>query len=107
MQSQSLIWRTTSTARSLTIVLALAVTFAAMRVTGMLGPSGLRWMLPLGFVLMALTSVVLLNSEGRRQIGLVNSAGPKAYIYGSFFGALAALACFAIGRTLFGLSADN
>jgi hypothetical protein len=63
-------------------------------------------MLPLGFVLMALTSVALLNT-GSRQIGLVTSANWKPYIYGILFGALAALTCFVIGRILFGLGSDN
>jgi uncharacterized protein len=108
MPPQSIIWRGSATAGgSLTLVVALAVIFAAMRVAGMLGPSTLRWMLPLGFVLMALTPAVLLNGEGRRQIGLVQSAGPTHYIRGIAVGALAALICFAIGRLLFGLSLDN
>jgi hypothetical protein len=45
---------------------ALAALFAATRVVGVLGPNSLRWLLPLGFTLMALTPFLLLDAAGRR-----------------------------------------
>ena len=52
------------------IAIALAVIFAAARVVGVLGPKELRWLLPLGFTLMALTPFALLDAAGRRDAGL-------------------------------------
>ena len=89
--------------------IALAVAFAAMRVVGVLGPGTLRWLLPLGFVLMALTPYLLLDAPGRRDIGLTRPAGrPGVTIAIAIMaGAGAGLACFAVGYALFGTSADN
>ena len=89
------------------IVIALAVIFAAMRVTGMLGPSNLRWMLPFGFVLMTLTPWLFLNGDGRRQIGFTSPASLWSYAQGIILGAFAAIVCFGIGFALFGTGQDN
>jgi membrane protease YdiL (CAAX protease family) len=89
------------------IAIALALAFAAMRVTGVLGPRGLRWMLPLGFTLMALAPFLLLDAAGRRDMGLRAPMDARAYLAAVFAGCAAGLACFALGYTLFGTSGDN
>ncbi len=94
-------------ARLWQIAVALAVVFAAMRATGVLGPNSLRWLLPLGFVLMALTPYLLLDAAGRREIGLRLPTGNRVYLVALLAGGAAAFGCFAIGYTLFGVGADN
>jgi len=89
------------------IAIVLAVVFAATRATGMLGPRGLRWMLPLGFTLMALVPFVLLDAAGRRAAGLVWSASARWWLIAIAAGSAASLACFALGYALFGTSGDN
>lgn len=73
----------------------------------MLGPVGLRWMLPLGFVLMTVTPWVLLSAEGRRQIGLSGARHRSSYFQALAWGSVAALACFSIAWMLFGSGRDN
>jgi membrane protease YdiL (CAAX protease family) len=90
----------------LPLVLGLAVAFSAMRMAGMLGPASLRWMVPLGFVLMALAPWALLDREGRRAIGLCAARGLRV-IPAALAGAVAALACGALGVLLFGSGPDN
>jgi membrane protease YdiL (CAAX protease family) len=86
---------------------ALAVLFAATRVVGVLGPNSLRWLLPLGFTLMALTPFLLLDAARRRQLGLRKPATARTYLFAIVAGAAAALACFALGYALFGAGSDN
>lgn len=88
-------------------VVCLAALLAAMRATGMLGPASLRALLPLGFVLMGVAPWVLLTPQGRRQIGLRKASTYRAYVQAVLFGALAAVACGALGLALFGTGADN
>ncbi|HEV7607252.1 MAG TPA: CPBP family intramembrane glutamic endopeptidase [Steroidobacteraceae bacterium] len=89
------------------VATALAVVFAASRAVGVLGPNGLRWLLPLGFTLMALAPFLLLDANGRRAIGFVRPANPRIFASAVLAGAAAAIACFALGYTLFGTTADN
>lgn len=88
-------------------VLFLAVVFALMRAVGMLGPSQFRWMLPLGFVLMAITPWLLLTRDGRKQIGLTAPRSTRFYVPSILLGAAAAFICFLLGVALFGASEDN
>jgi membrane protease YdiL (CAAX protease family) len=85
----------------------LAAVFAAVRVIGTLGPLGLRWVLPLGFVAMALLPFALLDSAARRDAGFALPHAWRAYAIAIVSGGAAAFACFAIGVGLFGASADN
>jgi membrane protease YdiL (CAAX protease family) len=94
-------------AAALPIVLGLAAVFAGMRALGTLGPTSLRFVLPLGFVLMAIAPWVLLTGEGRRAIGLKRPASTRMYAHAVVLGAMAALVCFALGLALFGGSDDN
>ena len=87
--------------------IALALVFAAMRATGLLGPKGLRWLLPLGFVLMALAPYLLLDAAGRRDIGLRLPKGARIYGVALLLGGAAAFGCFALGYALFGAGTDN
>lgn len=89
----------------LTIVLAIA--FGAMRAAGTLGPAGLRFLLPLGFVFMALVPSLLLTAEGRREIGFKKPASPSIYLLAAGLGAVSAVACYLLGVGLFGLSSEN
>ncbi len=91
----------------LLLVVALAIVFASMRAAGMLGPSNLQYLLPLSFMLMALMPWVLLNREGRKQMGLVFPTRIYGFILTISLGALLATACFVLGFVLFGSSADN
>lgn len=88
-------------------IVGFALVLAAMRAVGMLGPAHLRWLLPLGFVLMMLAPWVVLNREGRRQIGLARPASAWTYLPAVLIGALAAALCFGLGMAVFGLGADN
>lgn len=106
--SRSAIWRmAASPMPALAVVLMLAALFAVMRAGGVLGPPALRWLLPLSFTIMALMPWLLMNGEGRRQIGLQRPVRPGAWLPAIALGALASLACFAIGTALFGRGADN
>ena len=102
------IWRIAAQpAPALALVLMLAAAFAAMRAGGVLGPPSLRWLLPVSFTVMALMPWLLMNAEGRRQIGLSRPDRAGAWLPAMAQGALASLACFAIGMALFGRGADN
>lgn len=93
--------------RAFWVVVCLAAALAAMRAMGMLGPASLRALLPLGFVLMAIAPWVLLTPEGRRQIGLRKASAKRIYPQAVVLGALAAVACGALGLALFGTGEDN
>ena len=89
------------------LVVFLALIFAAMRAIGALGPLNLRYLLPLGFVLMTIAPWVLLTRSGRREIGFKKPLRRSIYLQSVLFGAAAALICFVIGVALFGTSGDN
>lgn len=91
----------------LLLALVLSLIFVSMRALGTLGPSNLRWLLPLGFVIMTALPWLLLTPAGRRQIGLKLPDTGAHYITGLVAGALAATGCFTIGLMLFGTSPDN
>jgi len=84
-----------------------AMVFAGMRVIGTLGPANLRWVMPLGFVLMAVLPFMLLRAPARRDMGLKLAGGPRDYGLAIVAGAGAALACFVLGKALFDASPDN
>lgn len=94
-------------ATGLALVLPLALAFAAMRGIGALGPTGLRWLLPLGFVLMMLSPWLLLDAAGRRRIGLRRPDRWRGVVPALALGALAALLCGVLGLALFDRSADH
>lgn len=108
MQTNISIWHhRVAPQRALILILGLAVLFAGMRFVGMLGPATVRWMLPLGFVLMIAVPWMLLSSEGRRQIGLRAPSSFSPYFWAVLGGVTAALAYFALGKLLFFDGADN
>jgi len=96
-----------SSAHGLPIAVALALVFAAMRAAGTLAPAHWRWLLPLGFVCMAASPWLLLSRPGRQQIGLVRPIRLAWFAPSLALGALAALACFALGAIAFGSGEDN
>lgn len=87
--------------------LLLGGVFFAMRAGGVLGPVQWRWLLPLMCVLMVVLPCLLLDVEGRRQIGLQWPARPAFLLIGLLSGALAAGVCFGLGMLLYGASAQN
>lgn len=91
---------------ALPLLVILALIFAALRVAGMLGPASLRWMVPLGFVLMALAPWALLDRAGRCAIGLRRPDAAR-FLPAVLAGAGAAVACGALGVLLFGAGPDN
>jgi len=95
------------TSTSFLLVIAAAIVFAAMRAIGTLGPTGLQFLLPAGFVLMSLAPWVFLSRGGRRAMGLQKPASRSIYLPAIGLGAIAALACFLLGIALFGTHADN
>jgi uncharacterized protein len=99
-------WKLTATT-AFALAVSLAIVFAVMRVVGTLGPINLRPLLPLGFVLMAITPWLLLNRGGRLEIGLKRPNHSMLNVEAIVLGAAAAVACFLIGVVLFGTSADN
>lgn len=108
MDAANRLWRPAiSPALGFGLVLVCAATFAGMRYIGMFGSTSLRWVLPLSFTIMALLPWILLGIEGRRRIGLRRADGLLWLPAAIAAGALASLACFALGLLLFGHSADN
>ncbi len=89
------------------VSIVLAIIFASMRAYGTLGPISLRFLLPLGFVLMAITPWILLTREGRRDIGFKKPLSASIYFKSVLFGILAASVCFIVGLALFGKGVDN
>ena len=107
-ESDVTIWRLAAApAPALALMLMLAAAFATMRAGGVLGPPALRWLLPVSFTVMALMPWLLMNTHGRRQIGLRRPDRPGAWLPAIALGALAALTCFAIGLALFGRGEGN
>lgn len=99
--------RTTIQPRIFLVILILLVLFAATRALGTLGPAAWRWLLPTGFVLMALTPWLILDAPGRRRIGLTPVTRKIWYGWALMSGAAAALICFAVGHIMFGTSTGN
>lgn len=99
----------TSRRQLLAVVLVLALVFAASRAMGTLGPPAWRWLLPAGFVCMALTPWLLLDAAGRRRIGLAPVGNRRWYWYGLALigGAVLALVCFGVGLLAFGDSSNH
>jgi membrane protease YdiL (CAAX protease family) len=93
--------------KGLTLVaIAFAVVFAAVRVVGTLGPVSLRWVMPLGFVVMALLPFVLVDAPARRAMGFRFPAN-GGLGFAVSLGAAAACTCFVLGLALFGSGDDH
>lgn len=93
--------------RAWILAIVLAVVFAAVRVVGTMGPVSWRWVMPLGFVSMALLPLLLLNGRARREAGFQRPRGVLMIGVAMVLGAAAAFACYAIGTMLFGAGPDN
>jgi len=98
----------TSVRKGLIVVaIVFALVFAAVRVVGTLGPVNLRWVMPLGFVVMSLLPFLLLTAAARREMGFrlpANRGWPGIAVAS---GAAAACTCFVLGAALFGAGTDN
>ncbi len=106
-QSQSLYKSYITTKSSLIVLALLLVVLSTMRIVGALGAPSVRWLLPLGFVLMMLLPWVLLTRDGRRKIGLKRPNTRSSYLLGIGMGAGSAFLCFLFGYLLFGTAPDN
>jgi membrane protease YdiL (CAAX protease family) len=100
-------WLATAPFGILGIAIVLSTILIGTRATGMLGPASLRWMLPLGFTIMAILPWLLLSAEGRRQIGLKLPEKVSYFLVAGIAGVLAPMACFSLGLWLYGASTDN
>lgn len=89
------------------IGIVAGLVFAAVRAIGTIGPAAYRFILPAGFILMALMPFIFLDKEGRRRVGLVRSNSAKHYWTAITDGAILALVCYGLGLFLFDLSDDN
>lgn len=89
------------------LVLAVAVLAAVVRAVGMLGPPRLFWVLPVGFILMAMTPIVFMGKEGRRRAGLRFPKKPVWILLGILLGIAAAFFLYWLGVSLFGQTDDN
>lgn len=92
-------------ALGLGILLALLAT--AIRGVGMLGPQRVFWILPVGFILMAASPYLFFRREGRRRSGLCLPERPAWIVWGILLGFAAALVCYWLGISLFGVSDAN
>lgn len=99
--------RLISPSASLIVIALLVVGFSSMRAVGALGPSSLRWLLPLGFCIMAVLPWVLLTAYGRREIGLKIPEKSFQYVEAIACGFAASFLCFLFGYFLFGSEVDN
>jgi uncharacterized protein len=114
MHSNPLAWRHSFRSfpqLAVAAVILLGLGFALMRAFGALGsvfgsPS-LRALLPLSFVLMAITPWLFLSARGRQQIGLARANSAMIYVWAAATGALLALACGVIGSVLFGTTQEH
>lgn len=91
----------------LAVVLLLTVAFATTRALGTQGPPAWRWLLPAGFVLMALTPWLLHDAAGRRGIGLAPARSRRWYAVAAGAGAAMALVCFVVGWMFFGAGSEH
>ena len=93
--------------RLFSIGIIAGIIFAAVRAVGTIGPQAYRFILPLGFALMALMPFFFLKKEGRRRVGLTKSKSAKYYLIGIMTGIALALLCYSLGLLLFDHSDDN
>jgi len=93
--------------RFFSIGIIAGIIFAAVRAVGTIGPQAYRFVLPLGFVLMALMPFIFLKKEGRRRVGLTKRKSAKYYLIGIMAGTALPLLCYSLGLLLFDHSNDN
>jgi len=89
------------------VAIIAGILFAAVRAIGTIGPPAFRFILPGGFVVMALMPLVFLDKRGWRKVGFVKSNAAKYYVYAIISGAVLGLLCYGLGLWLFDLSNDN
>ena len=89
------------------IALAVGLVLAGMRVLGVLGTMQWRWLLPLGFVVMAVLPWLLMTAPGRCSIGLRRATDQRFYALALGVGFAGSLVCGMLGLVVFGMGADN
>lgn len=85
----------------------LAAMAVALRAVAMLGRQAPSWLLPAGFLLLAVTPHLFFRQEGRRRAGLRLPGKPQWLLGGVVLGAAAAWLLHWLGVTLFGTGAGN
>jgi len=89
------------------LTLAFVVASSAGRAAAMFGPASWRGLFALVCIAMAALPWLVLDREGRRRIGLKKPRHAGWLPLALLLGALAASACYLLGVTLYGASADN
>ncbi|GAB2568140.1 lysostaphin resistance A-like protein [Spirosoma areae] len=83
------------------------VIFATIRGIGTLGPPAYRFVMPVGFILMALMPFIFLDKIHRRRVGLTPANSRWVYGVALLTGMAAALFCHVLGKTLFDTTSAN
>ena len=89
------------------LTLAFVLASSAGRAAAMFGPASWRGLFALVCIAMAALPWLVLGREGRRRIGLKKPRHAAWLPLALLLGALAASACYLLGVTLYGASADN
>ena len=89
------------------LALVFVVASSAGRAAAMFGPASWRALFMVIFIAMAALPWLVLSREGRRQVGLQRPRSMLWLPLGLLLGAMAASACYLLGLSLYGASADN
>jgi membrane protease YdiL (CAAX protease family) len=89
------------------VAVIAGILFAAVRAIGTIGPPAYRFILPGGFLLMALMPFIFLKKPAWRKVGFVKANAAKYYVFAILSGAVLGLLCYGLGLWLFDLSNDN
>jgi len=89
------------------LALVFVVASSAGRAAAMFGPASWRALFMVIFIAMAALPWLVLSREGRRQVGLRRPRSMLWLPLGLLLGAMAASACYLLGLSLYGASADN
>jgi membrane protease YdiL (CAAX protease family) len=80
---------------------------AGIRCYGLFGPTNVRMLVMLNFLLMWFLPFIFYSKSGRTTIGLIRIQHTRWLIWGILFAVLASLMIFFIGYGLYGQGADN
>lgn len=106
--SEESFWRERLTGKSvLPLALAILVGLTLMRGVAHLGPDGRSWLAPLGFIVMAITPIVLMTRSGRAKVGFFKPSSRFAFPASLALGSSAAVICQLVGVMLFGFGDDH
>ncbi|QYF95233.1 CPBP family intramembrane metalloprotease [Massilia sp. PAMC28688] len=89
------------------VAIGLGLVLTLVRAFAMLGPPAYRGLFLIHCIPMALLPWLLLNKDGRQQVGLKRSRRPREYPLAIALGLLASAAAFLLGMALFGPTPDH